>query len=551
MVRTTASTRQPPAGGPQATRGPHGLLQELRAGDRDAFLRYFRLFRAPAYHVAWLLLRDEAAAAAATTEALVAAFRRTVLGEGGADLEVLTYCCALEACAAHARRDEREAPQDTSPEAVPRHHRRARGDDVRRRFAAALEGLEPRQRVALLLHDVAGLDAARSAAVLGVGEEVAAALVFRAREEFRAGLQAHHGAARRTVCRQAEEATARAVGLGLEEDELSRLRRHAAYCRTCRRTMRDWAGAGAGLALVLAEPALPQALATAPVFGDDVEEPATVPDPRRRAGAMFARTGSALRSRAAAWAVAVLCLAVAAGVVVHSAGVQRLILMQSVGPAIRLIVAPPDGAEPAAARSTGQRAEDAAPAAGVSAAAPVSRPSATVSPAPTPPATPETGSPVPADDQTVRDVTVAASDGVAAVAADKGPKAAKPKTAKAAKAGKATKKAKAAKAARATAKASGKAAKRSGKAARAGARSGGKAAGASGKAAKAGAKQSRKAARVNAKASSTAAKQGSKAAKANAKASKRSANASVKAATTKTKAGGNGNGHSGGSKKGG
>lgn len=230
MVRTTASTRQPPAGGPRATLGSGELLRELRRGDRDAFVRYYRLFRAPVHHFACLELGDEQAAAAAASEALVAAFRRAILGEGGDDLAVLTYGCALAACEARAGGAD-----------GPRRRRRARPGDLRRRFEAALEDLEPRRRAALLLHDVARLDAARSALVLGLGEAAAAALLFHAREQFRAGLPEPDGLAPRSVCRQAEDAAARAVGLGLEEDELSRLRHHAVYCKACRRTMKEWA----------------------------------------------------------------------------------------------------------------------------------------------------------------------------------------------------------------------------------------------------------------------------------------------------------------------
>ena len=101
MVSFTASTRQPPAGGPQGhLLRADDLLRTLRKGDHDAFIRFFRLFRAPVHHFAWRLLRDDAAAAGATRDALTAAFRRAILDDDITNLETLTFRCALEACEA-------------------------------------------------------------------------------------------------------------------------------------------------------------------------------------------------------------------------------------------------------------------------------------------------------------------------------------------------------------------------------------------------------------------------------------------------------------------
>ena len=240
MVSSTASTRQPPAGGPKATPRLDDLLHGLRRGERDAFTRYFRLFRAPVYDLARRLLGDDESAVAATNEALVAAFRRVVLEQDAADLETLTYRSALEMCEARAG-----ATEPPRREGVPA------GAPLKQRFEAALETLDLRQGAALLLHDVQGMDAARTAAVLGLGEDAAAALLFRARERFRSALHIQRGQAGGASCRQAEEAVAGAVGLRLTADELSRLRRHAVYCRPCRGVMKSWGpGAPAGLAAV-------------------------------------------------------------------------------------------------------------------------------------------------------------------------------------------------------------------------------------------------------------------------------------------------------------
>ena len=355
----------PPAGDLKATVDLDELLRELRQGDRTAFERYVRLFRAPVHHFAWRLLRDERAAVAVTQDALVGVFRRAILDDGAVDLEVLTYAGALTACEERANVASAAGEPGVAAIGGPasRRHRRETPEVMRQRFEGALESLESRPRAALLLHDLAGLDAARAAVVLGLSEDAAAALLFKAREEFRTALRERGGYGAGPGCRQAEEALAGAVGRGMSEDESSRLRRHAAYCRPCRKVMKGWA-AGAGLALVLAEAPLPQALAATPVFDHVPERPAAVPAHRRA----FAATGRTLRGRAAAWVLAVACLAVAGGVIVHGIGVQPLVLMQSVGPAIRLIVTGPVGEEPAAARTAGQSSAEAAGAIGISGA---------------------------------------------------------------------------------------------------------------------------------------------------------------------------------------
>ena len=59
MARITASTRQPPAGGPGSASDPDELLQGLRRGERDDFVRYFQRFRVPVYDFSLRLRRDE------------------------------------------------------------------------------------------------------------------------------------------------------------------------------------------------------------------------------------------------------------------------------------------------------------------------------------------------------------------------------------------------------------------------------------------------------------------------------------------------------------
>ena len=139
MVRLTASTRQPPAGGPGSTSDPDELLRGLRHGERDGFVRYFQLFRTPVYGFSLRLLHDEDAAVAATAEALSAAFRRVVLTMARSDLQALTYRSAYAACVARAAEAAGVAPAvggraGEGPGARPPHRPASRAVASRRRW---------------------------------------------------------------------------------------------------------------------------------------------------------------------------------------------------------------------------------------------------------------------------------------------------------------------------------------------------------------------------------------------------------------------------------
>ena len=280
----------------------------------------------------------------ATAEALSATFRRVILDDGASDLETLTYRCAFDACAAHdgAAVGSAQATGAFSETVEPtRTRRRSTANDIGDRFEASLDDLEVRQRAALLLHDVQGLGAAQLAVVFSTSAEAAAALLFRARVEFRGAFHARSAHVRAGACRQAEQTVAGTVGLGLSSGELERLRSHAAYCKPCRKAMQGWRPGAFGLALMLDQAPPPKALAAPPVFG--AAGVALAAPPVTGAG-WLARTlqpaGHALRSRWAAYVVAAACLALAAGVVLREDTVRRFVLFESVGPAVQLVRAP-------------------------------------------------------------------------------------------------------------------------------------------------------------------------------------------------------------------
>jgi len=356
----TASTRQPPAGGPGGSLRLDGLLRELRRGERDGFVRYFQLMRSPVHDFARRLLGDETEAIAATNAAVVAAFRRVILDDEVTDLWVVTCSCALEACIDRAGISGAGSAAALAGQSEAA--RRGRGEPgvPGRPFEAALEALPIRRRAVLLLHDVCGLSLAQMAAVFAVSEEAAGALLFRAREGFRQAFDEHSAVSRVGTCRQAEQAAAGAVGLGLGDDALRRLHRHAAYCKPCRAAMKTWGDGPVGLAVLLEPGPLPQALAVPPVFG--MPEPGDLT--AAAAASVFGRglrsLGRFLRSRAAAYVLAAACLAFAGGLILHEGRARPFFLAESVGPAIRLVVQPSAGPQQHAGPSKSPRPSSAA-----------------------------------------------------------------------------------------------------------------------------------------------------------------------------------------------
>ena len=330
------------------------LLQELRRGERDGFARYFEHYRASVYDLVRRLLREDEAAASATVEVFTRAYRDVLLRDDGVGLRALTCRAILHVCRERLDGDTLDGAATSTAAATAADRREE--TELGRRFGQALETLPFRFQAALLIHDVAGLRPGELASVFGVTEEAASALLFRAREEFRRAFEELSAARDMAGCRLAEQAAAGAVGRSPSADEVRRLHEHAAYCRPCRRTMKGWGDLAIGLALFLEVAPLPPALETTPVFGTAVPIAGVL---GAAAGAgLFRRTlgqmGRTLKSRAAAYALAVTCLALAVGIAMQLPQGDRSFVLLS-GVALRLPQSAPSatsGARPSPSRSS-------------------------------------------------------------------------------------------------------------------------------------------------------------------------------------------------------
>jgi RNA polymerase sigma-70 factor (ECF subfamily) len=172
-----------PSGAMQERVGELGpaVLERARAGDHRAFRDLVRLYDTGLRSLASRLLGDAGRTDGVLQEAYVKAYRSLASCRGDAGVRTWLYRITYNACIDDLRRRSRgtDLPAD----------RPATGPDdravVRSGLAAALAGLPPDQRAAVLLVDAEGFDHATAAKVLGVTQGTVASRVSEARVALR------------------------------------------------------------------------------------------------------------------------------------------------------------------------------------------------------------------------------------------------------------------------------------------------------------------------------------------------------------------------------
>jgi RNA polymerase sigma-70 factor (TIGR02960 family) len=189
-----------------------GLLARAVAGDDGAFAALVGPHQRAVFRHCYRMLGSGADAEDATQDTLERAWRRLVTYDGSGPFGAWLQRIATNICLDGLRaRRARIGPADYGPPLAPGAMPGApdpelswvepvsdadlRGDPqdevVRREevslaFVAALQRLAPRQRAALLLHDVLAFTHAETGEVLGVGATAVNSLLSRARESVRA-----------------------------------------------------------------------------------------------------------------------------------------------------------------------------------------------------------------------------------------------------------------------------------------------------------------------------------------------------------------------------
>lgn len=176
----------------------HGDLEAARGGDERAFARlvepHRRELRAHCYRMAGSLLDADDL----LQESLLRAWRGLASFEGRASLRTWLYKVTTHACLDQLdRKSPRLLPQDMGPasdghvgppiedaafiEPAPAELYERR-EDVALAFLVALQLLTPKQRAALILRDVVGMEASECAELLGISSAAVSSALQRARE---------------------------------------------------------------------------------------------------------------------------------------------------------------------------------------------------------------------------------------------------------------------------------------------------------------------------------------------------------------------------------
>jgi RNA polymerase sigma-70 factor (ECF subfamily) len=193
-----------------------GLIARAAAGDGAAFAELVGLYQRPVFRHCYRMLGSGADAEDATQDTLERAWRKLATYDGSGRFDAWLQRIATNVCLDGLRaRRARIGPADygpaTSPGTMPGppdpqlswvepagdadlygtgdpQDEVVRREEVSLAFVAALQRLAPRQRAALLLHDVLAFTHAEVAEVLQVSPSAVNSLLSRARETLRAAV---------------------------------------------------------------------------------------------------------------------------------------------------------------------------------------------------------------------------------------------------------------------------------------------------------------------------------------------------------------------------
>lgn len=193
-----------------------GLIARAAAGDNAAFAELIRPYQRPVFRHCYRMLGSGADAEDATQDTLERAWRKLATYDGSGRFDAWLQRIATNVCLDGLRaRRARIGPADYGPSAAPGaapappdpelswvepvadsdlYGTRDPQDEVVRReevslaFVAALQRLAPRQRAALLLHDVLAFTHAEAGEVLQVSPAAVNSLLSRARETVRSAV---------------------------------------------------------------------------------------------------------------------------------------------------------------------------------------------------------------------------------------------------------------------------------------------------------------------------------------------------------------------------
>lgn len=210
------------------------LIEQVRAGDDEAFAELYRRHVRAANATARCLLRSRGDVDDAVSEAFAGVLQALRNGNGPRDnFRSYLLACVRNAC--YGRRwagpgDERELDEDIVAYENP--ERYVEADTVARAFAA----LTPRWQRALWMTEVEDRSAADVGARLGLAPNAVAALTHRAREGFASAYLSEHVSSRASAtCTRIGPRLGAYVRGTASAADATRVRSHLDECAECRR----------------------------------------------------------------------------------------------------------------------------------------------------------------------------------------------------------------------------------------------------------------------------------------------------------------------------
>jgi RNA polymerase sigma-70 factor, ECF subfamily len=177
------------------------LIQEIRAGNTEAFEYFVRQYQRKITRLAYRFLRDVGEADCAAQESFLRAYQNLDTFREGSTFETwLTRIC-INWCKDRLkrrrlvlffhqapRRDEEvggDGPQDAAPATDPSPERRAVDAEIRERLAAALDALSPRQRSIFVMKHFEEMSIPEIAELTGLDTGTVKSHLFRAAHKIR------------------------------------------------------------------------------------------------------------------------------------------------------------------------------------------------------------------------------------------------------------------------------------------------------------------------------------------------------------------------------
>jgi RNA polymerase sigma-70 factor (ECF subfamily) len=222
--KADVDTRDTGSGAGVACGLPGGdLVARLRAGDEQAFRDLVRAWSPGMLRIAGAHVRTAQAAEDVVQETWVAVIRGLRAFEGRSSLRTWAFTILVNRARTHGAKEARTLPyapvrEEDEPAVDPDRfqgpdgqypghwtslgaptawrgdpERRALDGEARQLIEDALSGLPQRQRVAVTLRDVLGLDSDEACAVLGVSPQNQRVLLHRGRAALRAALEGYYG----------------------------------------------------------------------------------------------------------------------------------------------------------------------------------------------------------------------------------------------------------------------------------------------------------------------------------------------------------------------